>query len=486
MFRVPREVYVLKDKYENPLITRYASGDMASLFSDDEKFRTWRRLWIALAQSQVELGLSISQNQIDEMRSHIEDIDYEATAEIEKSVRHDVMAHIIAYGRQCPLAKPIIHLGATSCYVGDNTDLIVMHRAILLLKKKLINLMAQLAEFALSYKDLPTLGFTHFQPAQLTTVGKRASLWLQEFLMDYEEMDDILGHYRLRGVKGTTGTQASFLTLFDGDAEKVEKLEKLVVEKLGFSACYPVTGQTYPRKFDTRVLNWLSSIAQSAHKMCTDIRLLQHLKEIEEPFEDKQIGSSAMAYKRNPMRSERVCSLARFVIGNALNPAMTSSVQWLERTLDDSANRRISIPQGFMAVDGIFNLLLNITDGLLVYPKVIEKHIHDELPFMATETILMEAVKRGGDRQALHEKIRQYSMQAANRVKNEGVEGRLIEDIAGDNAFPLSSDEIKALLNPKHFTGRAAEQAEHFIRDAIQPILNAHKNLLGVSVELSV
>jgi len=477
---------VRKDKYENPLITRYASGEMASLFSDDEKFRTWRRLWIALAQSQMELGLSISEEQIEELKAHADDIDYDAAAEIEREVRHDVMAHVIAYGRQCPSAKPIIHLGATSCYVGDNTDLIVMHRAILLVRKKLINLLARLADFALAYRDLPALGFTHYQPAQLTTVGKRASLWLQEFLLDYEEVNDILSHYRLRGVKGTTGTQASFLTLFDGDSEKVERLEKLVMEKLGFGDAYPVTGQTYPRKFDTRVLHWLSSIAQSAHKMATDIRLLQHQKEIEEPFENKQIGSSAMAYKRNPMRSERVCALARYVMTDALNPAMTASVQWLERTLDDSANRRISIPQGFLAMDGILNLLLNITDGLVVYPKVIEKHIHDELPFMATETILMEAVKRGGDRQALHEKIRQYSMEAAKRVKQEGLQSQLIEDITGDDDFPLTPAEIEAILDPKLFTGRASEQTVAFIREYIKPILDANQDQLGVSVELSV
>ena len=475
-----------KDKYENPLITRYASGDMASLFSDDEKFRTWRRLWIALAQSQMELGLSISPEQIEEMRAHADDIDYAAAAEIERDVRHDVMAHVIAYGRQCPGAKPIIHLGATSCYVGDNTDLIVMYRAILLVRKKLINLLNRLADFALAYRDMPTLGFTHYQPAQLTTVGKRASLWLQEFLLDYEEVTDILARYRLRGVKGTTGTQASFLTLFDGDSEKVEKLEELVMEKLGFVACYPVTGQTYSRKFDARVLNWLSSLAQSAHKMATDIRLLQHQKEIEEPFENKQIGSSAMAYKRNPMRSERVCALARFVIADAQNTAMTASVQWLERTLDDSANRRISIPQGFLAVDGILNLLLNITDGLVVYPKVIEKHIHDELPFMATETILMEAVKRGGDRQALHEKIRQYSMEAARRVKQEGLEGNLISDIADDADFPLTLEEIEAILDPRLFTGRAAEQTERFIAEYIRPILDAHREILGEAEELKV
>ena len=475
-----------KNKYENPLITRYASIDMAYLFSDDEKFRTWRRLWIALAQSQMELGLSISQEQIDEMRAHADAIDYETAAQIEKEVRHDVMAHVIAYGRQCPKAKPIIHLGATSCFVGDNTDLIVMHRAIQLVGKKLVNLLARLSEFALSYRNLPTLGFTHYQPAQLTTVGKRASLWLQEFLLDYEEVTDILGHYRLRGVKGTTGTQASFVTLFDGDSAKVDRLEKLVMEKLGFGDAYPVTGQTYPRKFDTRILNWLSSMAQSAHKMATDIRLLQHLKEIEEPFENKQIGSSAMAYKRNPMRSERVCALARFVMANAQNPAMTAAVQWMERTLDDSANRRISIPQGFLAMDGILNLLLNITDGLVVYPEIIKKHIHDELPFMATETILMEAVKRGGDRQALHERIRQYSMEAAKRVKQEGLESNLIADIAADNDFLLTREEIEAILDPRLFAGRAAEQTVSFVRNYIKPILDANQEQLGVSVELSV
>lgn len=472
--------------YENPLIARYASRDMAAVFSDDEKFRTWRRLWIALAQSEMELGLSITQSQIDEMIAHVDDIDYESARQIEKDVRHDVMAHVIAYGRQCPGARPIIHLGATSCFVGDNTDLIVMRKAILLLKGKLVNLLARLSAFALEYSDMPTLGFTHFQPAQLTTVGKRASLWLQEFFMDYEELGDILSHYRLRGVKGTTGTQASFLTLFDGDSAKVDALEQKVMEKMGFTAYYPVTGQTYPRKFDSRVLGWLSSLAQSAHKMCTDIRLLQNLKEIEEPFEDKQIGSSAMAYKRNPMRSERVCSLARLVMANAQNPTMTASVQWLERTLDDSANRRVSVPQAFLAMDGIFNLLLNITGGMVVYPKVIERHIADELPFMATETILMEAVKRGGDRQALHEKIRQYSMQAARRVKMEGLPGQLIEDIAADDAFSLTLSEIDELLDPRKFTGRAAEQTARFIEGCIQPILDEHKDMLGKSEELSV
>ncbi len=472
--------------YENPLITRYASKEMAELFSDDKKFKTWRKLWIALAECEKELGLDITQEQIDEMKRFESDINYDVAAERERAVRHDVMAHVYAYGEQCKKAKPIIHLGATSCFVGDNTDLIVMYEALKAIEIKLVNVIDRLSRFALEYKDLPALGFTHFQPAQLTTVGKRAALWIQELLMDLDAVKNILKDYKLRGAKGTTGTGASFLSLFDGDAEKVNKLDNMVCGKLGFSSAYPVTGQTYTRKFDTIVLNALSLIAQSAYKFSNDLRLLQNLKEIEEPFEKEQIGSSAMAYKRNPMRSERMGSLARYLISLPVNAAVTASTQWFERTLDDSANRRIVLPQGFLAADAILNLYMNITSGLVVYENVIKSRIKQELPFMATETILMEAVKRGGDRQELHESIRVYSMQAAERVKMHGQTNNLIELIKADDNFMLSGEEIDALLDPVKFTGCAAIQTQEFIDEYVKPILSQYENTLNIKDDVRV
>ena len=425
----------MKNTYESPLCSRYASSEMQEVFSPDMKFKTWRRLWIALAEAEKELGLNITDEQIEELKKYKDDINYEVAEAKEKEFRHDVMAHIHAYGEQCPNARGIIHLGATSCYVGDNTDIIIMHEGLKIIRKKLIAVIAKLSEFALKYKDLPTLGFTHFQPAQLVTVGKRATLWIQDLVMDLEEMDFVLSNIKLLGSKGTTGTQASFLSLFDGDEEKVKKLDKLVAQKMGYDKVFAVSGQTYTRKLDSRILNLLSSIAQSAYKFSNDMRLLQSMKEVEEPFEKNQIGSSAMAYKRNPMRSERISSLARYVIVDALNPAITASTQWFERSLDDSANKRISIPEAFLAVDAILNIYINIAEGMVVYPKVIEKHILEELPFMATENILMEAVKRGGDRQELHERIRVHSMEAAKKVKAEGQRNDLIERIAQDPAL---------------------------------------------------
>lgn len=474
------------DIYESPLNSRYASREMKKLFSPDTKFKTWRKLWIALAEAEKELGLDITDEQIDEMRKFQDDINYEVAEQREAEVRHDVMAHVYAYGQQCPKAKPIIHLGATSCYVGDNTDIIIMTEALKLIRKKLINVICLLADFAMKYKDLPTLGFTHFQPAQLTTVGKRACLWIQDLLMDLEDIEFQLSKTKLLGSKGTTGTQASFLELFDGDHEKVKKLDQLIAEKMGFEKVFPVSGQTYPRKLDSQILNILSGIAQSAYKFSNDIRLLQHLKEIEEPFEKKQIGSSAMAYKRNPMRSERISSLARYIIVTALNPAITASTQWFERTLDDSANKRISIPEAFLAVDAILNLYINIVDGLVVYPKVIEQHIENELPFMATENIMMSAVKKGGDRQELHERIRIHSMEASKQVKMYGKKNDLIERIASDDMFHLSKEELQQILNPANFIGRAPQQVEEFIADYIKPILGANADLLGIQVELKV
>ena len=450
------------------------------------KFRTWRKLWIALAETEKELGLDITDEQIEELKAFQDDINYDVAKEREKAVRHDVMSHVYAYGVQCPKAKPIIHLGATSCYVGDNTDIIVMTEALRLVKKKLVNVIAQLADFAQKYKDLPTLAFTHFQPAQPTTVGKRATLWTQEFLMDLEDLDYVLSTMKLLGSKGTTGTQASFLELFDGDQEIIDRIDPMIAEKMGFEACVPVSGQTYSRKTDTRVLNVLAGIAASAHKMSNDIRLLQHLKEIEEPFEKTQIGSSAMAYKRNPMRSERIASLARYVLCDALNPAITSSCQWFERTLDDSANKRLSIPEGFLAVDGILDLCLNVTDGLKVYPKVIEKHLMAELPFMATENIMMDAVKAGGDRQELHEKIRTLSMEAGRNVKEEGKENNLLELIAADPSFNMTLDELKKSMDPSRYTGRSKEQVERFVKDVVNPVLEANKELLGIKAEINV
>ncbi len=472
--------------YENPLIERYASREMVELFSADQKFKTWRSLWIALAEAEKELGLNISQEQIDEMLTFRDIINYDVAIAKEKETRHDVMAHVYAYGVQCPNAKPIIHLGATSAFVGDNTDIIIMKKAISVIKKKLINLLDKLKAFALDYKDLPTLGFTHFQPAQLTTVGKRATLWMMDLLMDFEDIENLLDKMMLRGVKGTTGTQASFLSLFDGDHSKIKSLEKLVSKKIGFEKTFPVTGQTYSRKLDYKVLSVLGGIAQSAHKMTNDIRLLQHLKEVEEPFESTQIGSSAMAYKRNPMRSERVASLSRYVISMIMNPAMTVTTQWFERTLDDSANRRISIPESFLAVDAILDILINISSNLVVYDKVIYQHVMNELPFMATENILMEAVRNGGDRQELHEKIRIHSMEAAKQVKMMGNSNDLLERIAEDEAFKLTFNEIAELMEPSLFIGRASEQVCEFIEEFIEPILYKHRDELGLEVDLKV
>lgn len=474
------------DRYVSPLSERYASREMQYIFSPDMKFRTWRRLWIALAETEKELGLNITQEQIDELKAHVDDINYDVAKERERQVRHDVMSHVYAYGVQCPKAKGIIHLGATSCYVGDNTDIIVMTEALKLVRKKLVNVIAELAKFADEYKAQPTLAFTHFQPAQPTTVGKRATLWTQEFLLDLEDLEYVISTMKLLGSKGTTGTQASFLELFDGDQETIDMIDPMIAEKMGFKECYPVSGQTYSRKVDTRVLNVLAGIAASAHKMSNDIRLLQHLKEVEEPFEKSQIGSSAMAYKRNPMRSERIASLSRFVMVDALNPAITSATQWFERTLDDSANKRLSVPEGFLAIDGILDLCLNVVDGLVVYPKVIEKRLLSELPFMATENIMMDAVKAGGDRQELHERIRELSMEAGRNVKVEGKENNLLELIAADPAFNLSLEELQKTMDPAKYVGRAKEQTETFIDKVVRPILDSHKDLLGVKAEINV
>ena len=474
------------DRYVSPLSERYASREMQYIFSPDMKFRTWRRLWIALAETEKELGLPITDEQIEELKSHADDINYDVAKEREKLVRHDVMSHVYAYGQQCPKAKGIIHLGATSCYVGDNTDIIIMSEALKLVRRKIVNVISELADFADRYKDLPTLAFTHFQPAQPTTVGKRATLWLQEFMMDLEDLEYVLGSLKLLGSKGTTGTQASFLELFDGDQETIDKIDPMIARKMGFDACYPVSGQTYSRKVDTRVLNVLAGIAASAHKMSNDIRLLQHLKEVEEPFEKNQIGSSAMAYKRNPMRSERIASLSRYVMVDALNPAITSATQWFERTLDDSANKRLSVPEGFLAIDGILDLCLNVVDGLVVYPKVIEKHLMAELPFMATENIMMDAVKAGGDRQELHERIRELSMEAGKNVKEKGQENNLLELIAADPAFGFSLDELKRTMDPAKYTGRASVQVDRYLTDIVRPMLEENKELLGVKAEINV
>ena len=474
------------DRYRSPLSERYASKEMQYIFSPDMKFRTWRRLWIALAETEKELGLDITDEQIAELKEHAEDINYEVAKEREKKVRHDVMSHVYAYGQQCPKAKGIIHLGATSCYVGDNTDIIVMHEALQLVRTKLVNVIAELADFADKYKDQPTLAFTHFQPAQPTTVGKRATLWIQEFSMDLEDLDYVLSTLKLLGSKGTTGTQASFLELFDGDQETIDKIDPMIAEKMGFKQCYPVSGQTYSRKVDTRVLNVLAGIAASAHKFSNDIRLLQHLKEVEEPFEKSQIGSSAMAYKRNPMRSERIASLSRYVMIDALNPAITSATQWFERTLDDSANKRLSVPEGFLAIDGILDLCLNVVDGLVVYPKVIEKRLMSELPFMATENIMMDAVQAGGDRQELHERIRELSMEAGRNVKVEGKDNNLLELIAADPAFNLTLDELKKTMDPAKYTGRASVQVDQYLTKVIRPLLEENKGILGVKAEINV
>ena len=462
------------DRYVSPLSERYASKEMQYIFSPDKKFRTWRRLWIALAETERELGLNITEEQIEELKEHADDINYDVAKEREKIVRHDVMSHVYAYGVQCPKAKGIIHLGATSCYVGDNTDIIIMSEALKLVRRKLINVIAELAKFA------------DEQKAQPTAVGKRATLWMQEFEMDLEDLDYVLGSLKLLGSKGTTGTQASFLELFDGDQEKIDQIDPMIAEKMGFKACYPVSGQTYSRKVDTRVLNVLAGIAASAHKFSNDIRLLQHLKEIEEPFEKTQIGSSAMAYKRNPMRSERIASLSRYVMIDALNPAVTSATQWFERTLDDSANKRLSVPEGFLAIDGILDLCLNVVDGLVVYPKVIEKRLMSELPFMATENIMMDAVKAGGDRQELHERIRELSMEAGKNVKEKGLDNNLLELIADDPAFNLSLEDLKKTMDPAKYVGRAKEQVDAYLNKVIYPLLEENKDVLGIKAEINV
>ena len=481
------------DRYVSPLSERYASKEMQYIFSPDMKFKTWRRLWIALAETEYELGLKdgdgkpvITLEQIEELKEHAEDINYDVAKAREKEVRHDVMSHVYAYGKQCPKAAGIIHLGATSCYVGDNTDVIVMAEALRLVRKKLVNVIAELAKFAEEYKELPTLAFTHFQPAQPTTVGKRATLWMQEFLLDLEDLEYVLGSLKLLGSKGTTGTQASFLELFEGDQETIDKIDPMIAQKMGFKACYPVSGQTYSRKVDTRVLNVLAGIAASAHKFSNDIRLLQHLKEVEEPFEKSQIGSSAMAYKRNPMRSERIASLSRYVMVDALNPAITSATQWFERTLDDSANKRLSVPEGFLAIDGILDLCLNVVDGLVVYPKVIEKRLLSELPFMATENIMMDAVKAGGNRQELHERIRELSMEAGKNVKEKGLDNNLLELIAEDPAFNLSPEDLQKTMDPKKYVGRAPIQVDAFLANVVNPMLERNKDLLGMKAEINV
>ena len=474
------------DRYTSPLSERYASKEMQYIFSPDKKFRTWRKLWIALAETEKELGLDITDEQIEELKAHADDINYDVAKEREKVVRHDVMSHVYAYGKQCPKAKGIIHLGATSCYVGDNTDIILMSEALEIVRKKLINVIAELAKFADEHKNLPTLAFTHFQPAQPTTVGKRATLWMQEFMMDLEDLEYVKGSLKLLGSKGTTGTQASFLELFDGDQETIDKIDPMIAKKMGFETCYPVSGQTYSRKVDTRVVNVLAGIAASAHKMSNDIRLLQHLKEIEEPFEKTQIGSSAMAYKRNPMRSEKIASLSRYVMVDAMNPAITSATQWFERTLDDSANKRLSVPEGFLAIDGILDLCLNVVDGLVVYPKVIEKRLMSELPFMATENIMMDAVKAGGDRQELHERIRELSMEAGRNVKEKGLDNNLLELIAADPAFNLSLEELQKTMDPAKYVGRAPVQVEAYLNNVVNPMLEANKEILGVTAEINV
>lgn len=476
----------MNDRYQSPLSERYASREMQYIFSPDKKFKTWRKLWIALAETEKELGLPITQEQIDELKANAEDINYEVAKEREKLVRHDVMSHVYAYGQQCPKAKGIIHLGATSCYVGDNTDIIIMAEGLKLVRKKLINVVAELAKFADKYKDQPTLAFTHFQPAQPTTVGKRATLWLNELLLDLEDLDHVLDTMKLLGSKGTTGTQASFLELFEGDHEKCRRADQIIAKKMGFSSCYPVSGQTYSRKVDTRVLSVLAGIAQSAHKFSNDIRLLQHLKEVEEPFEKNQIGSSAMAYKRNPMRSERIASLANYVMSDVMNPMLVASTQWFERTLDDSANKRLSIPEGFLAIDGILDLYLNVVDGLVVYPKVIEKHFMAELPFMATENIMMDAVKAGGDRQELHERIRTLSMEAGKNVKEKGLDNNLLELIAADPAFGLSLEELEKTMEPSRYVGRAPQQVDEFLSEVVCPILDENKEILGMTAEINV
>lgn len=473
-------------EYISPLSQRYPSKEMKYLFSPEKKFTTWRKLWIALAEAEKQLGLDITDRQIKELRDNRENVNYREARAREKVVRHDVMSHVYAYGLQCPNAKGIIHLGATSCYVGDNTDLIIMRDALVLVRNKIINVLKNLADFALKYADMPTLAYTHFQAAQPTTVGKRATLWAHDLLLDLEDIDNLIDSLKLLGSKGTTGTQASFMELFDGDEEKCRRLDKIIAEKMGFKACYPVSGQTYSRKIDFKVLSVLSGVAQSAHKFSNDMRLLQHLKEIEEPFEKSQIGSSAMAYKRNPMRCERMAALANYVISDLNNAAVTSSTQWFERTLDDSANKRLSISEGFLAVDGILQLYMNVTANVVVYPKVIEKHIMAELPFMATENIMMDAVKAGGDRQELHEKIRVHSMAAGSVVKNEGKENDLLERIAADESFGLTLEQLKARMKPAEYVGRAPGQTREFVRDYLNPIFEENKDILGRQAQINV
>lgn len=486
IYACERKVFNMKNIYNSPLNTRYASKEMSYLFSEEFKFKTWRKLWVALAKGEKQLGLDITAEQIDQLEANVDNINYEVAEAREKIVRHDVMSHVYAYGLQCPKAKGIIHLGATSCYVGDNTDLIIMRKALLMLKKKLINVISSLSKFAIKYKSLPTLGFTHLQPAQLTTVGKRATLWLQDLLIDLENLDFVIKNMKFRGVKGTTGTQASFMELFDGNEELVKQLDKNVTNAMGFEKSYMVTGQTYSRKVDSIILNTLSEIAQSAYKFSNDLRLLQNMKEVEEPFEKSQIGSSAMAYKRNPMRSERIASLSRYIIINSLNPAITASSQWLERTLDDSANKRIAIPEAFLALDGVLSLYLNVSSNLVVYPKVISTHVSSELPFMATENIMMDAVKKGGDRQELHERIRIHSMEAAKQVKEEGLPNDLINRIVNDPTFNLDKEEILSLIDPAKFTGRASGQVMDFIDTEVNIVLNENKELLGEKAEINL
>lgn len=473
------------DSYESPFCTRYASKEMQYIFSADKKFTTWRRLWVALARGEMKLGLPVTQEQVDELEANIDNIDYAVAEAREKVVRHDVMSHVYAYGQQCPKAAGIIHLGATSCYVGDNTDIIVMRDALLLVKRKLVNVIANLAKFADEYKDMPCLAYTHLQPAQPTTVGKRATLWMNELLMDLEEVEYRIANLKLLGQKGTTGTQASFVELFDGDSAKIKALEKSIAEEMGFSACVPVSGQTYSRKIDSQVLSTLSGIAQTCSKFSNDLRLLQNFEEMAEPFEKNQIGSSAMPYKRNPMRSERITSLARYVMIDSLNPAFTAGTQWFERTLDDSANKRVSVAEGFLAVDAILNIMMNVTDGIVVFPKMVERRLMNKLPFMATENIMMAAVKKGGDRQQLHEQIRTHSQAAAEEMR-QGRENDLVKRIANDPMFGISEEEINEMLIPSKYVGRAPEQTAEFLDEFIRPVLEANKDMLGEKAELSV
>lgn len=474
------------NSYESPFCTRYASGEMQYIFSADKKFSTWRRLWVALARAEMKLGLPVTQKQVDQLEANIENIDYETAAAREKEVRHDVMAHVYTYGKACPDAKGIIHLGATSCYVGDNTDIIIMRDALKVIRRKLINVIAQLSDFAMKYKDMPCLAYTHLQPAQLTTVGKRATLWINELLMDLIETERRISDLKLLGSKGTTGTQASFMELFEGDTGKIKELEKMIAEEMGFDGVVPVSGQTYSRKIDSFAVNALAGIAQSCSKFSNDMRILQSFKEMEEPFEKSQIGSSAMAYKRNPMRCERITSISRYLMIDCLNPAFTAGTQWFERTLDDSANKRISVAEAFLAADAILNIMINVTSGMVVYPKIVRRRVMAELPFMATENIMMDAVKKGGDRQDLHEKIRVYSMEAGKTVKMEGKENNLAELIAGDPAFGLTLEEINAVMKPENFVGRAPQQVEDFLKDYVEPVLEKNKDLLGIEVEINV